>query len=590
MPLTDAQKKQLANLAVAKLLEYIDKNTISYPDDFVFVNEEKKKQVEEALRSRPNPREIKEWGEIVALFGSNPVMLRLKLEEYIVRWEAKNPAENHVDEAKQKLQDLDRAEREEKQRREQQDWDNVDQFSTRSLCDYLRKYPRTVHLDEIDDAVWNNGSSTITGINEYLRLFPSGRHVGEANRAVSEYSQWQAIKSNRDLGSIFGYVQEHSDSPFMSEANILLMQLKAEEIDRMKSMATKYSIDDLLYYLSEGIFSENDLIYNGVVTSDSLEILRNFDAVRTGLPDINTEIAKCRKECAEGRTDVYFFGIPATGKSCILMGLIGSPDIDVNTVVAGGPYAAALQQHLDAGFTIGQTPADYVATLQAKIPNGDKNHYLNLVEMAGEDFAFKLAENPEGEVSLGDMGEGVPQLLANNNRKAFFLIVDPTATVVSFNRIQNVTDSEGNTYQTTTRVNINQRTTLKRMVDLFTLPENETIMRKVDSIHIIVTKADMCGNDVERDEKAFDLFMTRYKPLLRPLIELCEQYGINVATNGLPKLYTFSLGRFYVGGIYQYDDTDAGRLINVIRGNVTGEKKQTFMDKFLALVNKPILK
>ena len=502
------------------------------------------------------------------------------------------PAKNHVAEAKNKISEIEAFRRAEAEERERKEWDSLDQFDISSLMSYLNKYPNTIHRSEIDNAVWglvSTSPSPAKSINDYLAYFPTGNHSNEARIALQEYASWQTIKSNKDLMEVYDYIQDHGDSPFIGEANILLLELKEKEIAEMKRMASNYPADTLLQYLRDGIFSENELINKGVVTTDSLEILSNLDSVRDGLPNIVDEIQNCRRECAAGRTDVFLFGIPSTGKSCILMGLIGSSDIDVSYVKAGGPYAAALQQYLDAGFTIGQTPADFVATLEAEIPNGNQTHFVNLVEMAGEDFAFKLAQNPDGQISFKDMGAGAPELLSNNNRKAFFLIVDPTARVVTFNRIISSIDAEGNEQKRMIRSNVNQRITLKRMVDLFAQPENASIMEKVDSIHIIVTKADMCGNDVERDEKAFELFMTQYQSIIRPLVNICEKYGINVATNGFPKLYTFSLGNFYVGGIYQYDETDANKLVNVIKGNVWGERKPSFLDKVRAIVNNPII-
>lgn len=590
--LTEAQKKQLNRMPVIKLVDYIDKGNVSFPEDFEFVDNIKIQQIKDEIANRPNQQEVKEWEGLVPELEFNTDSLKLKLEQYISRWESIMPAQNHVAEAKNKISEIDAIRSAEASRKEQAEWEALDLFNTSSLISYLNKYPNTIHKSEIDDAVWGlvfSSPSPAKSINDYLAYFPYGNHSADARRALEEYASWQSIKSNKDLGELFDYIQTHGDSPFIGEANILLLELKEKEVDKMKRMASNYPVDTLLQHLTQGVFSENELITKGVITTDSLEILKNFNKVRDGLPDINTAIQECRRKCAEGRTDVFLFGIPATGKSCILMGLIGSSAIDVSYVKAGGPYAAALQQYLDAGFTIGQTPADFVATLEAEIPNGDQTHFVNLVEMAGEDFAFKLAQNPDGQVSFKDMGAGVPELLSNSNRKAFFLIVDPTARVVTFNRLVTTTDAEGNEQTRIIRSNVNQRITLKRMVDLFALPENSSIMERVDSIHIIVTKADMCGNDVERDEKAYELFTTQYKSIIRPLVNICEKYGINVATNGLPKLYTFSLGNFYVGGIYQYDETDANKLVNVIKGNVWGEKKPSFLDKVRAIVNHPII-
>ena len=592
MSLTEAQKKQLSKLSVQKLLDYMDKGTISFPEDFTYVDDVKKEQVQNEVAQRPNPQEVREWKIIEDKWDDNSETLRYLLESYIMKWESFMPSQNHVADAKNKIADMDALERDALKAKELKEWDEVDQFDIHSLYGYLAKYPKSIHISEIDDAVWSiiqNQGYRVMEVNEYMRKFSTGRHLSEASRVLNEYTTWQNVKNSREILGVFNYIEDNEDSPFLNEAKILLLELKDEEIEKMRRMASNYSADTLLSFLDNGIFSENELISKDVVTTDSLQILLNLQQVKDGLPDINDEINKCRKECAPDRTDVFLFGIPSTGKSCILMGLIGSSDIDVSYAKAGGPYAGALRQCLEAGFTIGQTPKDFVATLEAEIENGSQTHKINLVEMAGEDFAFKLAQNPDGQISFKDMGEGAPELLGNDNRKAFFLIVDPTARVVTFNRIVTTYDSEGNAIQKVVRSNVNQLITLKRMVDLFALDENASIMQKVDSIHIIITKADMCGNDVERDEKAYDLFMSKYKSILRPLAKLCEKYGINVSTNGFPKLYTFSLGNFYVGGIYQYDETDANKLVNVIKGSVWGEKKPSIFDRLRDIVNKPIV-
>ena len=581
MALTEIQRKALANKPAPKLLEYVEKGQATFPDDFTYVDDEKKAYVEQTLNSRPNPQEVDDWAAVIATPDAQAVNA---LINYMNRWSAIQPPQNHLEEAQQRLDEINSA-------REAADWGQVDAFNVDSLLGYLQKYPRSVHRSEIDDAVWGLLSNPVTmaGIARYLAAFPAGNHMAEAQKTQSEYAGWQTVKANRDLPTLVEYIRNNPQSPFINEANFLLQELKDQEIQNMRQMSSKYPSDRLIYFIEQNIFTENELIASGIVTQDSLVILRNLADVQAGLPDVMTEAQRCQKICSEGRTDVFLFGIPSTGKSCILMGLIGSPQIDVNYVRSGGPYAGALRQYLDAGCLIGQTPADFVATLEAEIPGKNINYHLNLVEMAGEDFAFKLAQNPDGHVSFRDMGAGAPQLLANGNRKAFFLIVDPTARTVTFNHIVEYVDPQGNRQSSIVLANVNQRITLKCMVDLFNDPENEEIMKRVDSIHVIVSKADMLGRPDERDQKAYDLFMSQYKTILAPLIRVCKKYDINRATNGCPKLYTFSLGDFYAGGIYQYDEIDSNKLVEVIRGNVSGEREATMFDRVRSFVNKPII-
>ena len=111
-------------------------------------------------------------------------------------------------------------------------------------------------------------------------------------------------------------------------------------------------------------------------------------------------------------------------------------------------------------------------------------------------------------------------------------------------------------------------------------------MKKVDSIHIIVTKADLLSDDVmERDDKALDIFKAKYAKILIPLIDLCKEYNINVHYNYHPKLYTFSLGKFYVGGVYEYDSTDSNKLVDAIKNSTETIKKKTLWDKVKEKVN-----
>ena len=115
------------------------------------------------------------------------------------------------------------------------------------------------------------------------------------------------------------------------------------------------------------------------------------------------------------------------------------------------------------------------------------------------------------------------------------------------------------------------------MVAFFELGENAEIMKKVDSINIIMTKADTLGNEIEREDKAMQIFNSKYRDrILRNLIEIGKKYNINTSTNYIPKLLTFSLGKFYVGGLYEYDQTDSIKLANELC-NIIESKNNSFM-------------
>ena len=111
-------------------------------------------------------------------------------------------------------------------------------------------------------------------------------------------------------------------------------------------------------------------------------------------------------------------------------------------------------------------------------------------------------------------------------------------------------------------------------------------MKKVDAIHIIMTKADTLGGFGEREVAARNIFDNQYgHSILKPLVELSKEYNINAHTDFRPKLYTFSLGTFYVGSLYEYDPTDSNRLVKAIRNSTRGTKKKSWWDRLKEMVN-----
>jgi hypothetical protein len=170
----------------------------------------------------------------------------------------------------------------------------------------------------------------------------------------------------------------------------------------------------------------------------------------------------------------------------------------------------------------------------------------------------------------------------------FFLIIDPTANIVRISRevVVGYDEETGEPLRRLELCTVNQRTIIQKIVNIFEQPENAEIMKKVDSIHIIMTKADTLGNAVEREDRALTIFYDKYaNDILDPLKDLCKEYNINSNTYFAPRLYTFSLGTFYVGGLYEYDPTDSNRLVKAIRNATSGTKKRTFWDRLKSALN-----
>jgi hypothetical protein len=593
--LNDLQKKQVIQREPTKsadyMLECIQKYDNLSLDDFPNMESSKRDYIREKLNSVPNPNEQKEWNNIVAMLGTPSQELLDALNAYIRNWETSRPAGNHVDDAWNEVSRVENVLIKEQTQKEEADWNEVDTLSQTSLIGHLNKYPQTVHNNEIDDSVWGLiDKENIQEIQNYLTIFQNGLHAKEARDVLNAIVEWNNVKNTNDIFVINDYLRVNPASPFKQQASILIAGLKQGEIAAMRNNPNNYEVSRLMRLLNDGIATERELIMAKVMTETILETLRNTD-INSDLPDIRKAIADSHAECKDGYTDVFFFGVPSTGKTCVLMGMSRSNSLHINLASGGGDYASALQQYTDVGVTVPRTPGTFVTTLEATISSRNEPgtvHKVNLVEMSGEEFAFGIANNPDHVFTFEEMGSGATQLLRNDNHKVFFLIIDPTANVVRINR--EITDGyDEETGKPLTHLEycvVNQRTLIQKMVNLFENPGNSDIMKKVDSIHVIMTKSDTLGNPVEREEKAWSIFNDKFGgDILEPLIDLCKEYNINSNTQFCPKLYTFSLGTFYVGGLYEYEQTDSNRLVRAIKNSTQRIKKKTFWDRLKEIVN-----
>ena len=564
--------------------------------DFPKMEESKRQYINRLLSSQPNAQEQAEWEKIASVKDSfrNDIttaeVLRDSLQNYIHKWEQDRPVGNHVDEANNLYVVVDDFILEYWRKIEEKAWNSLDINNNNALGEYLNTYPHSSHKAEIDDLYWENiNKEILKDVEDYIKNPIFTLHKNDAEVVKKSLVEWMRVKNLNDIFEVSNYINNNTDSPFIDQAKILLVKLKQDEISKMQTAPNAYEVGTLLRFINEKIFTQKELISNDVLTESVFNAISDPE-VKEGLPDIQQAIDNSVPECKDGYTDVYFFGIPSTGKTCILMGLSCAETLDINHAHGGGDYAAALEQFIEAGFTVPQTKMGFAATLEATIKDikDGSQHKVNLIEMAGEDFARKIAGNEEHIYDFDSMGIGVTELLRNNNKKVFFLVIDPTTNIIRYKRkdIVGYDEETGDPIYELIQIRCNQQILIKKMVDLFAYSGNADIMKKVDSIHIIVTKADLLSDDVmERDDKALDIFKAKYAKILIPLIDLCKEYNINVHYNYHPKLYTFSLGKFYVGGVYEYDSTDSNKLVDAIKNSTETIKKKTLWDKVKEKVN-----
>lgn len=483
--------------------------------------------------------------------------------------------------------------------REKNDWETLDKGNYALLRNYLRKYPNSIHKDEIDDLMWTNtiNAPRLQNFERYLQDLPDGCHAQEAQNAINEFSEWEEVKRSGDIFLVDDYRDNHPHSPFKGEIDRVYYDLSDKVMENMQNNPADFKYNDVLRLIQADIFKDWELIDKGLMSEDSWETLKELETVKEELPDLKNFVMNSVEGTAPGATDVFLFGTPGTGKTCMLMGLVGANgsqfqkgddqlNYSLNLQQYGGNYAAALQSFIYAGITPGSTHGSFVTTFHGNIQEKSRkgniiDHRINLVEMSGEEFARRIADNEKATVSFEDMGTGATRVMSNSNRKIFFIIVDPTVDKVKITFLEDVRDEEGNVIDQRVRKKyIDQRIILSKFVSLFELPENQEIMKRVDAIHFIVTKSDFLDKDGERGNVAAELLRMKYQATVTSLKNYCENSKrINRSTKYSPQVFTFSLGKFYLGDIFKFDAYETHKIINAIRIISSGEKSDSWLDK-----------
>lgn len=357
------------------------------------------------------------------------------------------------------------------------------------------------------------------------------------------------------------------------------------------------------------IFSEEELLLNKIANREVFKHIVTHPTDESDRDPLEEELMpeenfKSQPNC----TDVYFFGVPGSGKSTVLAGLFMVSKCDnlrFKILTHGGhlgfTYASILKNYLENNLFPQRTKVRFVAKqelaptikdddnpfedtedevqeeiVQNEELNSDKfiqivdaeltendpktniveSHRLSIIEMPGErtlDFAAADIKNIEEMDNL--LGKGTKQLFLNNNRKVFFIVIDPRPErtyLVKMNGIETPVTQIG---------------ALEALVQFFN--EVPGLLEKIDAIHIILTKSDMLRNPNDIDCIKKDVVRRGYEGLISDIQELCKpsRGNVNAQCNHQLHLFTYSLGKVYPGHMIAYKDHDAKKILQLIAAN-----------------------
>lgn len=183
-------------------------------------------------------------------------------------------------------------------------------------------------------------------------------------------------------------------------------------------------------------------------------------------------------------------------------------------------------------------------------------------------YAFTELTDEQLEDSLmeGDALGELMGVLSDDSSKSYLFIIDPTAETMNYNRKICESDNDGNiTVSRKISRRINQTAMFRQLVAQLSASENVPLLKHVDRLSFITVKADFLGEEEQRDYEALRRFRLQYHGIINPVIKMCRANSINVSTEGLPMLFTLSVGYSHEDS---YTPADVSKLVEILKGNV----------------------
>jgi len=488
--------------------------------------------------------------------------------------------------------------------------------------------------------------NTIEGYQYYLDTYPDGLHREEARTKKRElqnlaatkpetpktplYTQpdeWDAVDKT-NLDALKEFVKNHKNSPHYLEAQQLIFNMERELLLRgdinslieeivniragknvinpdvvvfkkIVAALSRHSItkEELLSalekdknLLSTGVV--NQLLESAIFCLDDLRALGISDDFLVHLlkneepPKFDDKSIRALTSICKPSTEIYFWGIPSSGKTCALGAILGCAEqlgsrksknskfiktFKSDSACQGTSYMEFLIELFQEDDMVRTLPGgtDLRSTYEMGFDLTDMYdliHPITCIDLAGELIRcmYKCSTTPqllnEDEIRTLDT---ITNILKNNrtkNRKIHFFVIEYGA--------------EKHLYD-----GLTQDRYLYYAVDY--LKNYEIFQKDTDAIYILLTKADKIPRDNRPlNEIVSDYLKKEYENFSNSLKEICKMYEINDKNlEAIP----FSLGTVCFQRCFKFDGTAAESVLRVIIDRTKGfkhEKLQKFLDNF----------
>lgn len=471
----------------------------------------------------------------------------------------------------------------------------MESASIADLQDFLNKYPMgtVAHLDAVRER------------KHVLEKIPASEPIVEESNGEEE--EWFSIKNAGDIKLLEAFKEKYPNTSHLFELNKLITAEKNKEHSRkkspiiLKSMINKANsaedVSKIIQVLLEnktitiGMLLElirqdhnllssaacNDIISRGILNRNDLSkcgIDNGFiNKMLTNARSQNFEPARPLQTIAEPCTEVYFWGIPFSLKTCALgailsaakNGLAARSMIPDNSCQGFG-YMNRLSTIFSPGRICrlpGGTPVTSTYEMRFDLEDQEhKIHHVACIDLAGELFTCMFMKDA-GEQMREDQKQALETLhnilLENrsNNRKIHFFVIEYGAEKRIYNGLPQAE------YLNSAAAHLNS-------IGLF---DSNT-----DAIYVLISKVDNASYEGSLEEHLLKYMTKNYLGFYNNLLLICKEHGIN---KGRVKIVPFSIGNVCFKDYCQFDATSATKMVDLLVRYSCFEK-QGFWQKILS--------
>lgn len=459
--------------------------------------------------------------------------------------------------------------------------------------EYLTLFPEGKNADAAKDGLaavesdwWNEISiaPTAESLNSYLAIYPNGQYVydaksllndidwletcrintqeayisyrdnnpGKHTKEISEIligfndtTDWEKARTLNTTDAYREYVLNHPSGKWVSEANKIINSRKGHDdlLNGIRADKNYKSAEDIQRAVSDGTITRDELvqILSEEWTKEILSYNRPPD-----LPIYTSPI-----ELQKGRTEVYFWGTPASGKTCTLGAVLSSAYTKGKLVKRGGAL-----EYMDGLKNI------FNPTGISRLPNSTSNaciydmnvdlkdeknrrHPITMIDLAGE--IFKCIYFSSQGIELDDDRQRILTTTFNylkdrRNKKIMFFVVE-------YDGHDRVWDDN---------TNLNMSDYLDRCLNY--LNDLKVISNSVNGIYVLVTKSDKITCEYKDQAVDAQKYVEKYfNGFWETLKEISKSCGVKDL-----KVIPFSVGNVVAKQLCEYNGKYASLVINNI--------------------------